>query len=69
MAQTLKNKLDELCYVRRGSGSTKNSLFIIVKNQASVEVVEAAELLVRALYPNAARSSFGTFVVDTKHAA
>jgi hypothetical protein len=56
----LQQQLKKLCYVRSGSGTTANQKIIIVKNQTD-ENVEAADLLVRALFPKVIRSSRGTY--------
>ena len=59
----MEKQLEKLCYVRRGKDSTARQIFIIVKKQ-TMENVEAADLLIRTMYPTAARSSFGTYVIQ-----
>ena len=59
LAKTLKT----LCYVRSESGSTIGKKIIIVKNRTP-ENVEAAELLVRAIFTRVSKSSFGTFMAS-----
>ena len=59
----MEKALKELCYITKGSGSTKKATYYIVKNRTD-ENVEAAELLLKTMFQKVCRSSFGTFFVE-----
>lgn len=62
-APSLAAQLKKLCYVRSGSGSTRGQKIVIVKHRTP-ENVEAADLLIKTMFSNVLRSSFGTYMVQ-----